>query len=183
MRKSALILACGLVLNFVALPLHAGEIAIDIVKGTLNGKNLDDLTVDSITDTLGRPTDSYKSGGTTFLRYYELGLYFGVSDRGTSLSVFLHRHQLAEGNPFFEKFTGKLNKGLSGNWKYKRFVEEFAEFKLVKEGACPFGECAVCLKSPDTWLQVCYDEGSGFLNWIILTTTKSGRGPGICDSR
>jgi hypothetical protein len=116
---------------------------IDLVAATLYGNPLFHLSLDQLTDLLGRPA-SIRPPNTplsgekkigTMLAYFDKGLLFGcehpdVDARQTvkAVQVYLARTRPTAGTPF-AAFGGKLSFGLTAEWKAPRVMEAFAEFK------------------------------------------------------
>jgi hypothetical protein len=125
----------------------AGEINVDILAGTINGKSVDSISIDELTDMLGRPSDSCEAFGQKVINYADKGLRFAFNNNDGRKFMTVHLVAYADLMGSFragswqpvkyEAYKGKLSKGLSRDWKLKKFLEEFSEFKLVKETVSP----------------------------------------------
>lgn len=115
----------------------------DLIEAQLNGKTVFGLTVDALTDSLGRPSfveppKVYKrANGTatklgTKLMYHAEGIQFSFehpeSGQGCiGVQIFLSRTWDEERKDFYLPFKGKLTKNVTGDWKAKRVMEEFSD--------------------------------------------------------
>ena len=165
--------------TLVLMPVFAGDLSVDVVEGTLNGKKLESLTVDAVTDMLGRPTEAYEMEGMKVLKYHNDGLWIGFKDGSVCVDVHVVRQEDMRG-AIYEKYRGKLNKNVDGNWKTKKFTDEFPSFDLVGKSEAITG--SLCLKGSNTWVQVKYDLTSGFLNSVAVASRKGGRISDFCPS-
>ena len=176
MRKLSMLVVCALLASVFAQA-FAGDLSVDIVEGTLNGKKLESLTVNSVTDMLGRPSEAYEFNGQKVLKYHNDGLWIGFKDGSVCVAVYVVRQEDTRG-AIYEKYRGKLNKSLDGNWKAKKFTDEFPSFELVGKSEAITG--ALCFKGSNTWVQVNYDLTSGFLNKVNVASRKGGRISDFC---
>jgi hypothetical protein len=150
---------------FLCGSIHAGDIKLDFLAGTLNGKKLNDLTIDSVTDMLGRPTKAETipatvatSDGNRRLVYSEQGLEFFAqsgTERITAIHVFLTPKTedfspIGLGIANYSAFSGELPRNLSGNWKFGKFLEAFKQEGAVdtsqpeKTVVHPVNQAAIC---------------------------------------
>lgn len=180
------------ILTYALFALLVGNVAaaewdIDIVEGTVNGKKLGTLTIDAVTDTFGRPSDSWTTPpmqiigtlGQRVLVYADSGVKFMFNDDGAVLvEIFLVNARDGSGSftQHYTRYNGKLNKGVSGDWKLKKFVESFKEFELAKQD-----DLAACMKGGKTWLQIDLDTTTGFMSTI--TVSSGGRISDFCNPR
>ena len=120
--------------------------AIDLINATLNGRPLRDLTLDKITDLLGRPsavTDprANKDGNKisyygACLYYHEKGVYFAFfhpqQDKDQHLEelhVYLAKKMDERFTAQFIPYKGKLSRDVNGDWKVKKILEIFSDLK------------------------------------------------------
>lgn len=117
---------------------------VDLLEGKLNGTNLFGLTIDTLTDMLGKPSevqsakekksdDGSVSRSGARLAFFNAGLLFRFAhpandpqQRCTSMRIFLTDSSDAESDHGFRAFNGRLPKGVDANWKAKRVMEEFS---------------------------------------------------------
>ena len=131
----------------VALAGDADKLDIDLIAASVNKTNIFNLTLDQVTDLIGRPAMvedpwQYKNakGETTkcgaSLYYFEKGLSFHFNHPDSDpqqhcqrgVYIYLARTWDKKREHFFQPFQGKLSKGLDGTWKVKRVMAEFKEF-------------------------------------------------------
>ena len=116
----------------------AAEIDIDFLVGKLNGKDLSSLTIDSVTDMLGRPSQSNLIDGQAQLVYESDGIKFYFEKNSTqisSLDIYLvaknvDHQDRGEEIANYSAFHGKLPNGMNGEWKVEQLLKSFK-----KEGA------------------------------------------------
>lgn len=123
--------------------LASSELAIDLIKGTLNGTPLSTLTIDQVTDMLGRPSasDRYPELVGAHIYYHSLGLQFWFNAPYMTpgnkhlllLIIYLSKTWDSERSNFFMPFEGKLNPAATANWKVQRTLKELAQFGVVTE--------------------------------------------------
>ncbi len=116
---------------------------IDFVAATFHGKPLFDLSLDQLTDILGRPASirppntplSGEKKKGAMLAYFDKGLLFGcehpdidANQTVKAVQVYLARTRPSSGTPF-AAFAGTLSYGLSGDWKVPRVLETLAQYK------------------------------------------------------
>jgi hypothetical protein len=184
MRKKLVCAICVLVVGNVV----AADWDIDIVQGTVNKKALSTLTVESVTDTFGRPTDSYeypprgvgKKIEQTVLVYADSGVEFMFNSGGSIVvKVFLvdTRDGYGSYTQNYSHYKGKLTRDLNSDWKLKKFVEIFKEFDLVKQSDLG----VACVKGSKAWIQIGFSTASGFIN--TLSISSGGKISDFCGGR
>jgi len=133
-------------------PEKINKLEFDLIEAKFCGRNLFDLSLDQITDVLGRPTlisdpgarkvklagaiDDWVPYGAT-ADFDQAGLHFEFAhsdndknQRCISATIYLAKTWRSNHQAFFTPFPGKLSpKQVDGGWKSKRVLEEFAEFK------------------------------------------------------
>jgi hypothetical protein len=137
--------ACVFVLA-VVLPLAlsksllqaAPAINIDVIRGTLNDKPLDSLTIDTVTDLFGRPTasDRFPELVGAQIYYHTLGLKFWFKTSKTEsekrlllLDIHVSKTWDSSRSQFFLPFQGTLNPPATANWKSEQIMNELAPYK------------------------------------------------------
>jgi hypothetical protein len=150
LTKMAVVLCLAFPVVFGANIAFAGDadkLDIDLIAATINKTNIFKLTLDQVTDLVGRPTmvedpGEYKNPkGETIkygagLYYFDKGLSFHFNhpesdplqhcQRG--VYIYLSRTWDQKRRKFFQPFQGTLSKGLDGSWKVKRVMADFNEF-------------------------------------------------------
>lgn len=121
---------------------------IDLLAGTVNGEAMITLMPDQVTDLFGRPTAitaprttvTGKTEIPSTMVYGDLGLIFSFrhprSDPQQTIStieVFLSQQLDEDTHTIMKPFTGTLTRGVDGNWKAKRVMDEFAQFDPVDQ--------------------------------------------------
>jgi hypothetical protein len=110
---------------------------LDLVNATINGHYIFDLSVDQVTDILGRPSgvlhpESKGEPNVVSVQYIDRGLDFHFPDPSKPcerLTVYLSRQgQSGESIGYFSPYPGTISRGLNANWKVKQLLDAFAEF-------------------------------------------------------
>ena len=125
----------GGIREFYVLPDPPAD--VDLLTGTVFGKEIFRKTIEEVTDELGRPSkinrETDKKGVTTAdLYYFELGVHIHFSKaplRCSNITMILAQTHKPEG--IYSQFKGTITKGVNANWKAKQVVEEFAQFKAA----------------------------------------------------
>jgi hypothetical protein len=105
----------------------------------MNGKHIADLTLDNITDWLGRPSaikDNEAFGMGVY--YHERGLVFNVvhqkydgQQHCSEIHIYLSRSWDNLFSKFFLPYTGVISKNLDSNWKIDRLKSEFLRIRIT----------------------------------------------------
>ena len=150
---------------------RAVEMNVDIVAGTFNGQSLCDLSVEKVSDILGRPADTRMRRAGTDAYYYDQGLMFFFSKESVvGLTVYFAVQKSAETGGAFKPYAGKFNQGISGVWKLERFLEAFPEFTMEEDVKLE-GKRLLLFKSKMTWLQLEVETSSGVV--VRLTYSRA----------
>jgi hypothetical protein len=156
---------------------------IDLYKGTLNGRVFYTLTIDDITDLLGRPSHQWKPEGRgAHVFYPDLGLALGLestSKKCRAITIDISGKTIDKIPPKEEvknmnvkKYNGVLSKNIDGNWKLKRVMEEFKD-NNPKAGemrlpGSPDKSKEVNVKFSNYQISFLFDEVTEFLDAIII---------------
>ena len=137
--------------TLLLLPAHAAQTVtnLDLIRATINDRPIAELTVDSVTDMLGRPTavkqpetlagvGEKAADSGVILVYAELGLRFRFhheqqdSKQGiANMVIYLSRKEDSETRTECSPFHGAITSGVTADWKAKRVMEDFAWYKPV----------------------------------------------------
>ena len=110
---------------------------IDLYKGTLNGRVFYDLTLDDVTDMLGRPstvqeTPFEQEKQVSVMDYKNLGIAFFCGRKGSPfkcVNMFINfSNKNILGLPSSGKFQGTISENINKEWKVKRVMEAFKKF-------------------------------------------------------
>ncbi len=121
--------------------LSAGEpksVFLDLIDGTLNKTPLSQLSIDRVTDILGRPSavdNKFPAALGPGLLYRDFGVsvWFRVDQSCCqTIAIFLSRSPKA---PDFFPFRGNLSPAITGDWKVNRILDELAAFRPVYRSA------------------------------------------------
>ena len=110
---------------------------VDIVKSSFMGCPISELSIDKLTDLLGRPdlaSEHKELKGRITLDYYSLGLSFVFVKTEKNpifecygFTVYLIKYFKDESKIFFP-FKGKITRNISANWKKKDLLKYFEDF-------------------------------------------------------
>jgi hypothetical protein len=136
--------------NLLLLSVHAAQTVtnVDLINAAINDRPISELTADSVADMLGRPTAikqpeilavaGEKVALGARLVYADLGLTFRLrheqndsKQRVASVLIYLSRQEDSETRTECSPFRGALSSGVSAEWKAKRVMEDFAQYKPV----------------------------------------------------
>ena len=116
------------------------NLEINLYKLTLNGLNQKDLTIEQVTDILGRPTATSKFDASTVpqyayssLLYHNLGLkldFRSVDGKVRTIMLYLVRTWDSEYNEFYQPFPGEITPSLNPNLKLSNVNHLFNDFAL-----------------------------------------------------
>lgn len=132
-------------LAFALTPLirvRAQAPVINLAEGTINGRPLCGLSVDNVTDMIGRPSavdDNEVVAPITGLRllYHPLGLAFqfrpesSESEGSWVVTIHLSREWDDSFNEFFLPFPGEIVGGVSADWKDEDVKEVFSNYAIT----------------------------------------------------
>lgn len=136
------LLICLVLLSLaVSSGLVAGEpLNIDLLDARVNGKRINEMTLDDITNLLGRPSAIKSKSSQVFgvdVYYHEAGLVFNVKhlkedkqQHCSEVYIYLSRVWDQDSSRFFLPFGGILSKGIDGNWKVDRVKAELTGFQM-----------------------------------------------------
>jgi hypothetical protein len=160
----------GIVCCIGLLPVvRAAEMNVDILAGTFNGQSLCDLSVEKVSDMLGRPADIRAPRAGTNAYYYDRGLMFFFSKESVvGLTVYLAGLKSSETEGTFKPYAGKFNHDATGNVKLDKFLELFPEF-TVEEDVKVEGKRLLLFKSQMTWLQLEVDAVRGTIERLTFS--------------
>lgn len=123
-------------------PAAQARVSIDVTQGTFNGSPFYELTIDRLTDMLGRPSavDTRLVDITgTMVYYHALGLSFWFQakrddpqQRCWLMDIHLSRTWDAERSEFFTPFPGSLTPPATANWKARTTLAEVAAMSPIE---------------------------------------------------
>jgi len=116
-------------------------ISIDLFNAQFNGKRITEISIDNITDWLGRPSAIRNNKEEAFgvdLYYHDRGLVFNVIHQKDDkqqhcqyISVYLSKVWDSKFFKFFLPYNGIISKNLNGNWKVPQLKSEFNDFQMT----------------------------------------------------
>jgi hypothetical protein len=106
-----------------------------LLAGTIDGRTFSALTLDQVTDLLGRPSVVQRSPAASFgpsVHYHEAGIRFSFSPRSEGervliVSVHLSKSRDKFSEKYYQPFVGQLTPAIDGNWKEERIMQLLAE--------------------------------------------------------
>lgn len=123
------------------------RLQIDLIQATLNGRPLLSMTVDGISDLLGRPTavkDNRLIAELTGpqIYYHDAGVSFWFkpktkdpTERLSMMAIYFSRAWDEKTKKFFEQFRGQITKNIDANWRADKTLSEFAPYNPMVETA------------------------------------------------
>jgi hypothetical protein len=113
---------------------------IDLFNAQFNGKYIDEITLDDITNWLGRPSAILEYEQDVFvvdIYYHERGLGFNVKSQKNdsqqhcrSIYVYLAKALDSRFSKYFLSYRGTISNNLNGNWKAPQVKLEFNSFQI-----------------------------------------------------
>jgi hypothetical protein len=154
---------------------RAAEMSVDIVAGTFNAQSLCDLTVEKVSEILGRPADVRARRAGTDVYFYNQGLMFFFSKESVvGLTVYFTGQKSSGTEGTFSAYAGKFNQGITGPWKLDKFLELFPEFSMEEDVKLE-GRRSLLFKSRMTWLQLEVDTTGGRINRLTYSRANLWR--------
>jgi hypothetical protein len=142
-KKWAVVISIFAFSIFSHQPFAYGIDHIDLVKAKINDVYIFDLTVETVTDLLGKPesiTPSEQAGSTKFgiwLSYYKAGLLFTFRHSEiekeqycSSVTIYLVRtDERGRGiiRGIFDAYPGKILRDVNRNWTARNVMQTFAD--------------------------------------------------------
>jgi hypothetical protein len=114
---------------------------VDLLDSRFNGKRINEITLDEITDWLGRPSGIVNNKADAFgvdIFYHDYGLGFNVRDRNYDeqqhcvyVYVYLSKQFDRRFSKYFLPYKGTISKNINGSWKAPQVKSEFGTSKLT----------------------------------------------------
>jgi hypothetical protein len=105
--------------------------------------------------------------------YTDMGLRFAFNNDGKRfMTVYLLDYAEGPGR-IYAAYKGKLSKGLNSDWKIKRFLEEFTEFKLDEETGYETGLHYGYFAGPKCFLIIELNAIAQFMSKLTVLDHKS----------
>ena len=181
------LLICIIIQAFTATGLSQGCLNLNLYDFTLNGIPLKELTVDKVTDILGRPSaintnDVLISLGLDDIGvqvyYFDLGIEFGfkpvkkdpqkrLSDMYVRLSKEWDDYYLK----WYQPFSGTITPNLNANMKAGNVVQLFTNYYDIEYSRIFMR----CFKEGSGGFSIVYESETQFLESILIwTSTERG---------
>jgi hypothetical protein len=111
--------------------------AIDLLAGTVNGKQLNNMTIDDVTDMYGRPSDVIVINGAYDYTYKHVcftqnGLIFIFNTdkaKCVGVNIFTAKTSDKQTDNEYHPYKGSISRGVTGDWKAKKILEVFSDSK------------------------------------------------------
>lgn len=137
------LLSAALAFAATTSPVAVGaEVSIDLMGLRLNQKPLANLTIDDVTDILGRPSMSERSPEVVgaMIHYQGLGLTFWFAPpymhpgrRLLMIKIYLAKAHDPHSRSMFQPFPGKLIPSANANWKARDTLKTLTAFSPQQE--------------------------------------------------
>jgi hypothetical protein len=115
-------------------------INIDLFNAQFNGKRITEISLDNITDWLGRPSAIRTNKEQVFgvdIYYHNNGLVFNVAHAKDDeqqyckyISIYLSKVWDSKFSEFFLPYKEMISRNLNGSWKIAQLKAEFSDFKM-----------------------------------------------------
>jgi len=112
---------------------------LELLKMKICGVRVNQLTIDKITNILGRPTVVERhnwddKSHNTVVKFHNHGLKFDFSirDDGKTNHVHIYLAKIwdKDASEFYSPFSGKITRGVNANWKINKIMEEFKNYEI-----------------------------------------------------
>ena len=119
---------------------------VDLIAGTIDGVQLNELTVDKVTDLFGKPskilkpTYRWKEQLGNSLCYHQMGLEFYFNNpkidgnkepHCAGLKIHLLETWDERSSKYYKPYSGSLSRQVSSDWKTKKVLDVFSDYKPV----------------------------------------------------
>ena len=119
------------------------KVRVDVLAGSIDGRPLSTLTIDQLTDLLGRPSAVQRGiGGVTGpqVHFHDAGLSFQFEQPAkgnwiTTVTIYLSKSWDKGSQTQYQRFAGEIKPAVDGTWKEEKILQLLAEHSPeVKSG-------------------------------------------------